>query len=262
MIHHFDGKNRFLVTQPSHAWLAGQIAQFWGNEEFETPEPWSELCLAAEQHDSGWIEWELYPQWDPKTGLPYNFLDMPLSSHLNIWSKGSELALPMNSYAALLISRHNSFLLELHDFEKESKENIRGADDFREGQMKLQYDLLEDLSSDSYYRDFIEGKILERNQLLLRTWDYISLLLCMGINKEEIVHEVPVNTEKRTEMKIFPIEGLVNTFLMDPWPFNRGRIEVFCEGRDCNEVFKNDLEMHDYLKKESLKRVSFSLVAE
>lgn len=261
MIHQINENNRLLISQPSHAWLSGQLAQFWGNEKFEKSEPWREVCLAAEQHDSGWIEWELNPEWNPETGLPYNFLTMPLPSHLEIWSKGSEWALTMNSYAALLISRHNSFLLELHDFDKEPDENIKAADNFREEQMQQQYALLEDLSANDIYSPFIENEVLNMNQLLIRTWDYISLLLCMGIRREEMVHEVPMNTQRTENLKIIPVENVRDEFIVMPWPFRSDKIEVFCETRECNQTYKSQDEMRKYLERQPLSRKKFRLLS-
>ena len=44
-------QGRIAITQPMHAWLAGQLARAWGNERFGDVEPLEEVCLGAEQHE-------------------------------------------------------------------------------------------------------------------------------------------------------------------------------------------------------------------
>jgi hypothetical protein len=38
------------ITQPTHAWLSGQLARAWGNECFGEVAPWEEVCLGASAH--------------------------------------------------------------------------------------------------------------------------------------------------------------------------------------------------------------------
>jgi tartrate-resistant acid phosphatase type 5 len=80
-----DGDDAIVIGQPAHAWLSGQLARAWGNERFPAPEPWEEVCLAAEQHDLGMAEWERAPKLNPQTGLPRSFMELELDDHLEIW---------------------------------------------------------------------------------------------------------------------------------------------------------------------------------
>ena len=59
------------------AWVSGELARAWGNEEFGQFVPPKELCLAAEQHDIGWLLWEQAPTLNPETGYPYRFTELP-----------------------------------------------------------------------------------------------------------------------------------------------------------------------------------------
>jgi|GEM_PF-5530565 len=59
-----DGLDVIAIPQPSHAWLSGQIARDWGNEHFAAPTPYDEVCLAAGQHDIGWLDWAMTPALD------------------------------------------------------------------------------------------------------------------------------------------------------------------------------------------------------
>jgi hypothetical protein len=66
MLYRMIGDNRICMTQPTHAWVSGQMAQSWGNEQFGAIAPYPAVCLGAEQHDIGWLPWvtltaTLYP---------------------------------------------------------------------------------------------------------------------------------------------------------------------------------------------------------
>src|SRR5438105_4004448 len=50
------------ISQPTHAWISGQLLRAW-DEALAEP-----LLLAAEQHDIGWIDWETAPSFDPDAG--------------------------------------------------------------------------------------------------------------------------------------------------------------------------------------------------
>ena len=53
------------IPQLGHAWISGQLARAWGNEKFAAPAPREVVCLAAEQHDIGWMDWETSPSLKP-----------------------------------------------------------------------------------------------------------------------------------------------------------------------------------------------------
>ncbi len=73
MLHRKHFGERICITQPTHAWVAGQLARAWGNDRFGSFAPWEEVCLGAEQHDIGWHRWEGSPTLNPTTGLVYLF---------------------------------------------------------------------------------------------------------------------------------------------------------------------------------------------
>ena len=81
-----EGDAVIAIGQASHAWISGQLARAWGNALFAAPDPFEEVCLAAEQHDVGMAEWDLRASLNPRTGLPYSFLEIPLQTHLALWT--------------------------------------------------------------------------------------------------------------------------------------------------------------------------------
>ncbi|HHP7243533.1 MAG TPA: DUF3891 family protein, partial [Elainellaceae cyanobacterium] len=103
---------RICITQPAHAWVSGQLARAWGNEQVGTFSPWADVCLAAEQHDIGWLSWEATPQLNPETGYPYHFTELPIPTHMGIWSDAKRLSLSFGRYVSLLVSLHGTGLYE------------------------------------------------------------------------------------------------------------------------------------------------------
>ena len=58
-----------MITQNDHGDLAGQFAAHWGNEQFARLKPYQSMVLAAETHDNGWWDWDVYPSVDEQ-GVP------------------------------------------------------------------------------------------------------------------------------------------------------------------------------------------------
>ncbi len=108
MLHRADEEGVIAISQPAHSWVAGQITRQWGNGEFFPVT--EEVCLASEQHDIGYLEWERSPTLNPETGLPYTFLEMPRDLRLAIWTKGIQEMLRFGRYPALLVSMHYTWL--------------------------------------------------------------------------------------------------------------------------------------------------------
>ncbi len=74
------------ISQPTHAWISGQILRAWQENLGET------LLLAAEQHDIGWLDWETEPTFNPSTGRPHLFREVGAATHAPMWTKGVQRA--------------------------------------------------------------------------------------------------------------------------------------------------------------------------
>jgi len=106
MLYRTIGENRICITQPTHAWVSGQMAQVWGNEMFGLVAPYEAVCLGAQQHDIGWLPWESAPTLNTDTGYPHSFMEVAPEVHTKLWAGAKQLAMPMGRYAALLVSLH------------------------------------------------------------------------------------------------------------------------------------------------------------
>jgi hypothetical protein len=95
----------YAVSQPAHAWVAGQLLRHWAAG---LDEP---LLFAAEQHDLAWLDWETAPVFDPATGRPKLFRDVGAADHAPLWSQAVERArAAWGAHVALLISRHGTVI--------------------------------------------------------------------------------------------------------------------------------------------------------
>jgi hypothetical protein len=223
-----DDHGVLAIAQPSHAWLSGQLARAWGNERFGRVEPFEEVCLAAEQHDAGWASREREPLFNPETGLPRSFIQMPLDVHLELWAEAPHLLLSQSRYAALLVSMHGWRLYERRDLTNMPADDAEAVRRFLAGQIALQGRLFGLLRDEEGGADRARAELLERNSKLIWTWDYLSLALCQNW--------APV-TAKGAPTAHGPVDIALTwetdsgVWHLDPWPFEAPSIVVRCEGR-------------------------------
>jgi hypothetical protein len=239
MLLRHDERGVLAIGQPSHAWLAGQLARAWGNDEFGVIEPLVDVCLAADQHDLGWLPVDLEPIFDPETGLPCPFTNMPLDVHLDLWTRGPRQMVTQSSYAALLVSMHGWRLYARRDLSKGSAEDAQAIRAFLSEQRAFQDDLIDRLAPDAAE--------LERNSLLLWAWDYLSLALCL--NWDSATAKDAPTQDGRADLQLGSTAAGANgpggagSFTVEPWPFRANTVTVRCEGRRLPERFRDETEM-------------------
>lgn len=212
-----------VIGQPAHAWLSGQLARAWSPR----PEPWEEVCLAAEQHDAGMAEWDRSPKLNPETGLPRSFLELELDDHLEIWWRAAPLVLQQSRYAALLVSMHGTALYERRNLDDER------ARAFLDGQRELQRRLMAGFDAEQ----------VRRNQRLIWTWDSLSLGLLLDWPPFDAGD---IHVEDGT---------------LDPWPFASPAITVKSEGRRLSGTFDDEAAMRAALDAAPWVTLEFELCA-
>ena len=220
------------IGQASHAWMSGQLARAWRDVE-----PREEVCLAAEQHDVGMAGWDLAPTLNPETGRPHDFLQMPLATHLRLWSAAPQRLFTQSRYAALLVSLHGTTLYEMRDLARLTQDDADGVRAYLAAQRALQERLVAELGAD---RDEVD-----RNRRLLFTWDWLSLALCLDWST--------------------PREGpegytLHDGGVLDPWPFDRDEVTVRCEGRRLEGTFESSAALHSALERAARVDLRFTLL--
>ncbi|PWC35906.1 DUF3891 family protein [Azospirillum sp. TSO35-2] len=243
------GDSVVAIPQPSHAWLSGQLLRAWGNDAFDAPSPREEVCLGAEQHDIGWLDWEAAPTLNPKTGRPHSFQELDVATHTGLWRQGVHRALAFGRYPALLVSLHaNTIYGNFFDSSKATAGDAARVRDFLEEQQRFQRACIDALSADPRYADALTREAIERNRLLVATVDRLSLEIGWGVRSDVTVRNVPTGGDGRTELRVAPAAGagpraITVALTVSPWPFTAGRVEVVCEGRRLHGRFTDEAAM-------------------
>src|SRR5919197_649343 len=221
-----DGDDLIAIGQPAHAWVSGQLARAWGNERFGAVEPWEDVCLAAEQHDAGMAAWEARPTFNPETGLPRSFMELPLAEHLEIWWSAAPLVMTQSPYAALLVSMHGTALYERRDLARLEPADAEKVHAFLAGQRELQEQLIAALSADP--------DEVRRNQRLVWTWDSLSLGVLLDWAPFTLSAVPTADGETDIEVR----DGT-----LDPWPFAAPEVTLRCDGRRLGGPYGDEQAM-------------------
>jgi len=247
-----------VISQPAHAWVAGQVARHWGNEVFGKFEPEEDVYIAAALHDIGYLNWEQAPTLNPETGLPYSFLELPTDARLALWRKSIQGMMHYGRYPALLVSLHFTHLCERHR-KFESRREFDLQKKFLHDQDELQRTLVTSLQNDFYYGPWAANENIERNARLVSVWDWISLSLCMGFSGERVIENVPC-AGGRMSLTMAIQDGRVVRF--NPWPFRSEEpMQIVCEGRHLLNTFTDGEKLREALRGASPVTLKFDLVS-
>jgi Protein of unknown function (DUF3891) len=220
------------IGQPSHAWISAQLARAWGNDEFGAVDSPDEVCLAAAQHDVGWATRDLDPIFNPETGLPRSFMEMPLGIHLGIFTDGPRSIVSQSRYAALLVSMHGSRLYARRDLDRLSAEDRDAVRAFLADQRAFQQELIGALD--------VDPAEAERNSLLIWTWDYVSLAVCLDWAPATARGCPTAAGTVDLQITPGPEPGIVR---LEPWPFDASSLTVHCEGRRLRQRYEDEESM-------------------
>ncbi len=258
MLHRPDEEGVIAISQPAHAWVAGQLSRQWGNGDFQSvPE---EVCLASEQHDIGYLDWETSPTLNPDTGLPYTFLEMPRDLRLEIWTRGIRRMLRFGRYPALLVSMHYTWLANRNQRECPPNEQA-WIDEFLEKQDALQTTLQTSLCNDFYYGPVSTAETLRRNQQLVSAWDWMSLLLCHRLIEKKFVDQIPTKSGY-SGLTFSPLTPDGNTIQVSPWPFRGEQLDLVCEGRRLLKRYRDEEHLREAIRAAAPVTLAIKLVME
>ena len=73
MVCPYNDEQLLLILQVDHSKVTGWLAAHWGNDDFAPPSPYDAMVLAAQEHDTGWWDWEIKPQLNDE-GLPPDYI--------------------------------------------------------------------------------------------------------------------------------------------------------------------------------------------
>ena len=240
-------QGKIAITQPMHAWLAGQLARAWGNERFGDVAPWEEVCLGAEQHDVGHTAWEQAPTLNPQTGLPHSFLEMPRQLHVQLWSQAARCVLPQGRYAALLVwAPWHSTLPALRCGQRSPEKTPEPSSAIWRRSAPSRRNCLP-----ACVPNHTIGHTSQK-----RSWSVIDSSSGSGMRfrwpfaSVESLHshrqEVPTATSTTT-LTLTALDGDPSQLMLTPWPFRRQQVILVYEGRYLKETFSDEAIMRQAL---------------
>jgi len=269
MIVQEQGDQLILVRQTDHAVLSGFLAREWGNELFQKPEPFESMLLAAGEHDNGWREWELQPQIDPKTRLPYSFMSLPTETHIELYQRGIERVIKTDRYAGLLVSMHASGLYDRaratipgYSAKYVKSDETELVSGFLQALKLQQLRLKVDLRAEAASKDLVQEKLLESNSRRLEALDRLSLYFCMNPTPHDAtIDGVPVDDHgSDVDWELRP-DG-PNAVSLGPYPFRREPLQVsILTRRVPKRLYTGSLDFQTTLARAPYTAVNFTLHA-
>jgi predicted HD phosphohydrolase len=249
-----------LIPQTSHAWLAWQLAEHWGNRRFPAPSPRAEVLAAVLLHDSGWADFDADPGVDG-SGRPRTFDRMPAVEHLAIWRASVRQAAAHARYAGLMVSSHFDRLAARKTRDLLASGDTvtaRAAESFRAEMQREQAAWREEMAVDARYRPFLDGRGWAINQGLLAACDLVAVHLCAVL---PVPFEAPaVDATGQTEVVVFEPAG-DRTLAVRPWPLKGDRVRLQAEGRRVPTThFGSGVELREVLQRAPVERLTFTLV--
>ena len=248
------------IPQTSHAWLAWQVAEHWGNRRFARPAPRAEVMAAIVLHDVGWTEFDADPGVDGD-GRPVTFDAMPVAAHLDIWRSCVHRAAAFSRYAALLVSQHFTSLVESKTADLLDRGDMAGgraAEALRAELERLQAGWREALRQDARYQPYLEDEAWLVNAGVLEACDRLSVYLCASLGSPFAVSgRTPGGGQERIEFE--RVDG--SRWRVQPWPLEGARLRVQVEGRRLSRKrFGSAEELRQALARAPVERLSFELV--
>jgi hypothetical protein len=225
------------ISQPTHAWISGQVLRGW-NETLGEP-----VLIAAEQHDIGWLDWETAPTFNPATGRPHLFREIGAAVHSPMWRQGVERALgAWGAHVAMLVSRHGGVIYRRYtDRHRTAEADVAAAQAYLETQAPIEAKWAAALR--------LDPATLQKETALVALVDTLSLALC-GELKTPIDLEAPnagggIETLRLTERPGHPFD-----FLLSPWPLRYDVLNVEGEARTLPVAgrFADEAAMRTWLK--------------
>jgi hypothetical protein len=205
-----------LVLQTDHSRIAGLLAARWGNDEFARLNPYASMVLAAQEHDSGWWDWEIKPTVNEQ-GYPSDYIGsikhLGQGVWLDLYRRAIERLAARDLYAAYYVSMHGEALLTRGMGLLPSMPDYTGdpaVQKFIAEQKSLRARLLDQLHKDDSLRDVTSATQLWTNFKLMEVFDQFAQFVC---------NRYPFNSQAR---KNGPTNKLANV----PVPVAAGKPDV------------------------------------
>ncbi len=236
MIYRSVGDGWLMISQPAHAWLAGELAASWGNEGFMAPVPRPAVVLATRLHDIGWLVLDGSPRLG-EAGQPVNFLDTSISDTVSIWRAAVTHVFPIDPFAALLVSMHAVTVYRQRlNRGKDSMADRPVVEAELERLAGEQEGLRARLARHLDYSHVLAPGFTERAYRWLRICDLLSLALCSDIMPTAgKIETVPWSTQERLTSLDYQIPKPFE-LILDPFPFPERSLDLTIQVRVLDRI--------------------------
>ena len=240
-----DQEPSFVITMKEHLDLCGQLARAYGNDRFESLNPYNEMLYVVENHDRGWDDYDQNPGIDPSTGLPYLMSRTPAVESVKTNRGSPDFNEAHNGYCGLLSSMHtwglynkrygftqfvvrtrNTVSIQVADPNRPMVDKMLADEVVRQGRLK------EDLAKSETGKAWIENKHLFQNYKQLTFFDTLSLyfhLYHATDRGDEVYIHVPMSAESDSNVTVKKVSDQV--YSLDPFPFAGDTLTLTCRGR-------------------------------
>jgi hypothetical protein len=212
-----EGERWTAMTQPAHAWVAGQVAAAWAGG---LPRA---VVLGIEQHDVAWTAWDREPPLHAPARRAAAFFEAPIEGRMAIWQDVASRVEAQSPYAALLVALHATNIHTRYLPEEARPRELLAA--ARADQDRL-LEVLPDVTREQ----------AEAHAELLFCLDALSLTLCHGWEARDLP---PV---EGTVLRLAPAGG--TDWTLDPWPLEVPVLEVGLLARTLAGRFDDEATMH------------------
>lgn len=248
MVCPYDDERLLLILQVDHSRVTGWLAAHWGNGDFAPPSPYPSMVLAAQEHDTGWWDWEIKPHLNDE-GLPPDYIGsikhLGQTVWLDFYRHGITRLAEQDAYAGYMVSLHAEALLSqgrgllayMPDYTVYPE--VRA---FLEEQESYRANLMVQLQSSLEHREYVSEERMWTNYKLMEIFDQMGQFVCnryplnathrkngpshtlsdvpapVKPGQQDTILTITVEDEKRGKIKPYPFD-------IDPLPVSfQGRL--------------------------------------
>lgn len=247
MVCPYGEKRLLLILQVDHSRVTGWFAAHWGNDTFARPSPYAAMVLAAQEHDTGWWDWEIKPQLNNE-GLPPDYIGSIKHLGGKVWldfyRHGIYRLAEQDPYAGYIVSLHSDGLLTqgrgllpyMPDYAvyPEVKEFLTEQESYRA-------ELMKQLKSSKEYCDFVSNEQMWTNFKLMEVYDQMGQFVCNRYpfnsthrknGPSNTLSDVPAPTQPSRDDAVltFTIKDEIRA-TVTPYPFDVDPLIVSFQGR-------------------------------
>jgi hypothetical protein len=161
-------------------------------------------------------------------------------------------------YAALLVSMHGHRLYARRDPARMPAADAAAVRAFLDSQRAFQAELLMALRADPRTAPAATDELVERNSLLIWTWDYLSLALCLNW-APATAQGCPTASGEPVDLEL-TAGAEPDQLRLDPWPFADRSLKLRCEGRRLDEASPDETALRSAFELARFQTLELELV--